>query len=315
VTHSGDSVFVAGSGTLIGRALVRRIEAIGSTRLVGLGADDPDLRDPTAVDRFFASVRPDHVIVVAGKQAGIAGNQRYPADLMVDNLLIAASVLPAAARHPVQKLLYLASSCVYPKMAPQPMHTGALGSGPLEATSAAYATAKLAGTVLVDAYRRQQHAPFVCAISADAYGPGDDFSDDHAHVVGALVRRIHEAHEQTRPVVEIWGTGTPRREFIYVDDLADACLFAMRQYDGAEPLNLGTGVTTSIAELAAAIRDVIGYRGELRFDATRPDGMPLKGLDSRPLRSLGWQPAWDLRAGLEQTYRWFLSQARREATA
>lgn len=303
-------VFVAGSDTMIGRALVRRVDAINSVRSVGLNQGAPDLRDPAAVDRFFATVRPDYVFVVAGRQAGIAGNQHHPADLMIDNLLIAASVIPAAARHGTRKLLYLASSCTYPKLARQPFQVDSLWTGPVEPTSAAYAVAKLAGMKLAEAYRQQQGAMFINAIGADVYGPEGDFSLENAHVVGALVRRMHEGREADAPVVEIWGTGSPRREFIYVDDLADASVFVMREYQGTDPVNLGTGLTTSIAELAAVVRDVVGYRGESRFDATRPDGMPLKGLDSSALHAMGWRPSWSLRAGLEETYRWFVANVR-----
>jgi GDP-L-fucose synthase len=299
-------LFVAGSTTMVGRALVRQLESDPDVQLVGLADEEPRLTDPAAVDRFFAATRPDRVLIVGGKQAGIAGNQRYPADLMIDNLLIAASVIPAASQHGTKKLLYLASSCTYPKHAPQPFQPDALWTGPVEPTSAAYAVAKLAGMTLADAYRRQQHHAFVSAIAADAYGPDDDFSLDNSHVVGALMRRMHEARESGAPAVDIWGTGTPRREFIFVDDLADACLFVMRAYDGEAPINLGTGTTTSIAELASLIRDVVGYRGELRFDTTRPDGMPLKGLASGVLHGLGWQPKWPLAAGLERTYRGFV---------
>lgn len=302
------SVFVAGSDTMVGRALVRQFTAGAGVEPVGLGREEPDLRDPTAVDRFFAAARPDQVFVVAGRQAGIAGNQAHPADLMIDSLRIATSVIPAAARHGTKKLLYLASSCTYPKAAPQPFQPGALWTGPVEPTSAAYAVAKLAGMTLVGAYRRQHRLAFISAIGADAYGPDDDFSPEHSHVVGALIRRMHEARESGAPVVDIWGTGTPRREFIYVDDLADACRFAMGVYDDAAPINLGTGVTTSIGELARMVREVVGYRGELRFDTSRPDGMPLKGLDSGVLHALGWRPRWRLEAGLEAAYRGFVSQ-------
>jgi GDP-L-fucose synthase len=295
---------------MIGRALVRQLASLSGVDSAGLGADEPDLGDPAAVDRFFEAVKPDQVFVVAGKQAGIAGNQARPADLMIDSLRIATSVIPAAAKHGTTKLLYLASSCTYPKAAPQPFQPDALWTGPVEPTSAAYAVAKLAGMTLAGAYRRQRHVAFISAIGADAYGPDDDFSPENSHVVGALLRRMHEAREADAPVVDIWGTGTPRREFIYVDDLADACLFAMRTYDGDAPINLGTGVTTSIAELAHLVRDVVGYRGELRFDASRPDGMPLKGLDSGVLRELGWTPQWRFQAGLEAAYRGFLSRVR-----
>jgi GDP-L-fucose synthase len=204
----------------------------------------------------------------------------------------------------VTKLLYLASSCVYPKAAPQPYAVEALGTGPLEPTSESYALAKLAGLKLCQAFGRQHGALFTGAISGDAYGPGDDFSAEHSHVAAGLLRRIGEAAESNLPSVEIWGTGRPRREFIYAEDLADACIFAMQHHAGVEPLNLGSGEETSIGALARTISEVVGYTGELRFDASRPDGMPYKALDSAPLRALGWRPLWNLRRGLEETHRW-----------
>jgi GDP-L-fucose synthase len=303
--RAGARVFVAGSTTLAGQALVRRLgqEAF---ELVGLGADEPDLHDVAGVDRFFFDASPELVFVAAGAQAGIAGNQQHPADLLLDNLRVASSVIPAAARHQAA-LLYLGSSCVYPKAAPQPFAIDALGSGPLEPTSAAYAQAKLAGMALVDAYRRQHGSRFIAAIPADVYGPGDDFTPDGAHVAAALLRRIHDARETGAPSIEIWGSGKPRREFLYVDDLADACVLVMRQYTGDAPINIGTGMTTSIAELADVICEIVGYQGNRLFNTSRPDGMPLKGLDSTPLRDLGWRPTWTLRAGLERTYEWFKS--------
>jgi GDP-L-fucose synthase len=303
------TTFVAGATTMIGRALVRRLGADAGVRLVGTGRDEPDLHDPAALDRFLATARPEQVLLVAGRHAGIGGNRKFPADLMLDNLQIAANVIPAAHRHGVTTLLYLASSCTYPKLAPQPFRPDSLWTGPVEPTSAAYAVAKLAGMTLADAYRRQHGVRFLTAIAADAYGPGDDFSPDNSHVVGALIRRMHDARIEARPSVEIWGSGRPRREFIYVDDLADACVFALRHATGDEPVNLGTGVTTSIAELADAVRTAVGYQGELTFDSSRPDGMPLKGLDSSILRARGWTPRWTLQAGLTETVRWFVEHA------
>ncbi|MBI1873291.1 MAG: GDP-L-fucose synthase [Acidobacteria bacterium] len=300
-------IYVAGGNTPIGAALHRRLGELEYRRVVSVD-DEPDFHNRDAVARLFDRTRPAYVFVAGGRTAGIGGNQRFPADLMLDNLLVATSVIPAAWHSGVTKLLYLASSCVYPKQAPQPFRTESLWTGPVESTSAAYATAKLAGIALCHAYRREQGAPFITAIAADAYGPGDDFSPEDSHVVGALIRRMHEAREQGLASVEVWGSGGPQREFVYVDDLADACVFAMRHYDGAEPLNLGTGVVTSIAELAAGIREVVGYRGELRFDRTKPDGMPFKGLDSTRLRVMGWKGRWSLRDGLQSTYEWFLKQ-------
>jgi GDP-L-fucose synthase len=300
---SGSRIVVAGARTLIGGALVRRLAEQGVPDVIS--EQEPDFADRSAVERFFDRTRPERVFVAAGKSAGIGGNQQSPADLMLDNLLASAHIVSAAWKSGATKLLYLASSCIYPKLAPQPFSVPSLWSGPVEPTSGAYAVAKLAGIRLCEAYRRQHNANFITAIVADAYGPGDDFSPENSHVAAALLRRIHEAKEGGRPFVDIWGSGTPRREFIYVDDLADACIFGMQRYQDAEPINLGTGVTTSIAELAETIRDVVGYRGELRFDRSKPDGMPFKGLDSAPLRALGWTPSRDLRQGLEITYRWF----------
>jgi GDP-L-fucose synthase len=297
-------VLVAGGATMLGAALLRQLADRGFTNLVD-PADEPRFTDGAEVEAFFQRVRPDAVFVVAGRTAGIAGNQQCPADLMVDNLLVATHGIPAAARAGVGRLLYLSSSCTYPKTAPHPLSPGALWSGALEPTSAAYAVAKLAGVTLVQAYRRQHAAKFISAISADAYGPGDDFSPEHSHVAGALLRRMHEAKASSAPSVAVWGTGLPKREFIYVDDLADACLFAMEHYDEAMPINLGVGRSTSIRELAETIRDVVGYRGDLVFDTAKPDGMPFKGLDSSVLTNLGWTPKTPLREGLGRTYQWF----------
>ena len=300
-------IYVAGRETMIGSALIRQLSTLPPSTETDFVAEDPAFDDPFAVANFFERHRPQYVFITAGKVAGIAGNQQFPADLMIDNLMIATNVLPTAWRSGVKKLLYLASSCTYPKLATQPLQVSSLWTGALEPTSAAYASAKLAGISLCRAMRQQYGAPFITAIGADAYGPGDDFSLDNSHVVGALIRRFHDARIGGRASVEIWGSGTPQREFIYVDDLADACLFAMRAYDGAEPINLGVGHSTSIAELAKTIADVVGYRGELQFDSSRPDGTPMKSLDSRVLHDLGWRPRWDLRRGLEQTYAWFVA--------
>ena len=300
----GSGIYVAGGRTMIGSAIVRRLEAEGLTPIPA--DEEPDYRDRAAVEAFLDRRRPEYVFVAAGETAGIAGNTARPADLMTDNLLAAANLIPAAAASGVGRLVYLASSCIYPKQAPHPLQTSSLWSGPVEPTSAAYATAKLAGVVLCGAFRRQHARPFVAAIAADAYGPGDDFSAENAHVVGALIRRFDEAARTAAPFVEVWGSGAPRREFIYVDDLADACVFAMERYEGSEPINLGTGTDTSIAELAQEVAQVVGFRGEIRFDRSRPDGMPYKGLDSSVLHGLGWRPKWTLARGLEETYRWYL---------
>lgn len=273
------TIFVAGSDTLIGRALVRRLGA-----------------------RAVAGWPADYVIVAAGKSGGITANQKYPADFCADNLRVALDVIPAAHAAGVRKLLYLASSCVYPKAAPQPLRPEALGTGPLEPTSAAYATAKLAGIALCQAYRQQYGAPFLTAIPADVYGPGGRFDEEDSHVIPSLLAKMHRAKRDGLPSVTLWGTGNPRREFTYVDDLADACLVALEKYDDPMPINLGSGQVVSIREVAELIREVVGYRGELRWDTNRPDGAPIKALDTTVLRSLGWRASVSLRDGLIATY-------------
>jgi GDP-L-fucose synthase len=299
-------IYVAGGDTLLGAALREKLREKGYTHLVGEPPQEPDLTCPRQVDDFFAAARPEYVFLTAGASGGIRANQAYPADLMRDNLLVATHVLHAAHRQGVARLLYLASSCTYPRLAPQPMRVEALLTGPLEPTNEAYALAKLAGLKLCQAYRQQYDAPFIAAIPANAFGPHDDFSAEDSHVIPGLIRRFHEARCEGHDEVRIWGSGRPRREFIYSRDLADACLFVIRNYDGPEPINLGGGEELTIAETAQVIAAVVGYRGELRFDATRPDGMLRKGLDCRPLRELGWTPPTSFRKALADTYAWFL---------
>lgn len=309
-------VFVAGGDTLPGAALLDLLPAEG---LVGVGPDEPDLTDALAVNSFFASEKPEVVFLVGGPSGGIGLNRARPADLMLANLQVATNVLDAAHRHGVRKLLYLASSCAYPREAPQPLNPRSLGTGPLEPTSAAYATAKLAGAVLCDAYRRQYGSKFITAFPANPFGPGDDFGADSGHVIPALIRRAHEAVERGDSVLSVWGSGTPRREFLFGRDLASACLFALENYDGDAPLNLGGGSVQSIAEAARVVADVVGFRGRLAFDTSKPDGAPLKALDSSVLLGMGWTPATTFRDAVEATYDWFLHHeategARRERT-
>ncbi len=301
-------VFVAGGDTLAGAALLDLLPAEGFENLVGVGADEPDLTDALAVNSFFAAERPEFVFFVGGPSGGIGLNRARPADLMLANLQVATTVLDAAHRHGVTKLLYLASSCAYPREAPQPLRVESLGTGAPEPTSAPYATAKLAGAVLCDAYRRQYGCRFVVGFPANPFGPGDDFGADSGHVIPALIRRAHGAMERGDSVLTVWGTGAPRREFLFSRDLAAACLFALRHYDGAAPLNLGGGTVVSIAETARVIADVVGFRGRLAFDATKPDGAPLKALDSSALLGMGWKPRTAFRAAVEGTYNGFLHQ-------
>jgi GDP-L-fucose synthase len=292
-------VLVAGEDTLIGAALVRRL---CSDRRVAVH-EEPELTNEFEVGRFFELNRPDYVYLVAGKSGGIRENQRHPATLMLDNLLVQTNVIRAAAEFGVRKLLYLGSSCSYPKHTAQPMDVDALLTGPLEPTNEAYAVAKIAGLKLCQAYAREHGANFIQAIPANTFGIEDDFSPEGGHVIPALIAKMHAAKLSNEPFVEIWGTGTPQREFLFADDLADACQFVMRKYDDAHtPINLGGGPVLTIAETAAAIRTAVGFAGELRFNPDQPDGMPLKGLDSRPLQSLGWQPRTPFSDALALTY-------------
>ena len=299
-------VFVAGGATLIGAAFLHQLDQQGYTNVVGRPGEEPDLTDAPQVEAFFAKAKPEYIFLVAGKSGGIAANQKYPAELMLDNLLVASHVIHSAYCHKIKKLLYLASSCSYPKHCSQPMQVEALLTGPLEPTSEAYAVAKIAGIKLCQAYRQQYGANFISGIPANIFGPGDDFSLENSHVIGALICKMHEAKALGTESVEIWGTGVPRREFIFVDDLADACICVMQEYSGLEPINIGSGIDLSIGELAELIKEVVGYSGELHFDTSKPDGMPVKVLDSSLLRALGWHPKTSFRSALSKTYEWFL---------
>ena len=299
-------IYVAGGQTLIGAAILRGLERQRYISIIGRPREEPILTDAAQVDAFFAQTAPDYVLLAAGKSGGIRANQKSPAEFIRHNLLVECHVIHSAYRYGVKKLLYLASSCSYPKHCPQPMRIESLLTGPLEPTNEAYAVAKIAGIKLCQAYRQQYGANFISGIPANVFGPGDDFSLENSHVIAALIRKMHEAKILGSECVEIWGTGTPRREFIFADDLADACLFIMRAYNGPEPINIGSGVDLSIGELAALIKQIVGYPGSLYFDASRPDGMPLKVLDSSQLRALGWRPRTPLRSALSATYDWFL---------
>ena len=302
------TILVAGAETLIGAAIVRELDRQGYVNVVAGPGREPDLTDAARTDDFFSRNAPDYVFMAAGKSGGIGANQEHPAELMRDNLLATCHVIHSAWRHGVKKLLYLASSCSYPRACPQPMRVESLLAGPLEPTNDAYATAKLAGIKLCQAYRRQYGANFICGIPANAFGPGDDFDPENSHVIPSLIRKMHEAMTSGVDSVEIWGTGAPRREFVFADDLAPACVLVMQEYDGAAPINLGGGTDISIRELAEAVRQVVGYEGELRFNADKPDGMPLKALDSSVLHAMGWRPRTLFLDALQATYSGFLSR-------
>ena len=307
-----ERIYIAGSGTLIGKAIWRGLENRGYTNLVGGPGKEPDLNDPSQVNRFFARSKPDYVVSAAGRSRGIRANQLYPADLMRENLLVQSHVIDCAYRNGVKKLLYLASSCCYPRHCPQPMKEESLLSAPLEPTNEAYALAKIAGIKLCQAYRQQYGVDFISAIPGDVFGPGDDFSLEDSHVVPALIRKMHEGKEMGTDTVEIWGSGNPRRDVVFVDDLADACIFVMCQYAEAQPINIGSGADLTIREIAMVIKSVVGYRGELRFDTSRPDGMPKKLLDSSRLLAMGWQPKTSLISAVKVTYQWFLQSLSRQ---
>lgn len=298
-------IFVAEPDELVGAAIVRALHTGGLGKSI-LASTGLDLARADSVDRFFSSEHPTHVFLEAGKKGGILANQRYPAELMLDNLLIATNVLNAAHRHGVEKVLYLASACVYPRDCPQPMQERMLLTGPLEATNEAYSISKIAGLKLCQAMRRQYGKNFIAAIPTNIFGPYDDFDLDKAHVVGALMNRIHRAHRDGQPEVVVWGSGLPRREFLYCDDLADACLFLMEHYAEDEPMNIGYGSDLSIRELAEAIKQVVSYSGSIRFDTGKPDGMPFKSLDCSRLTNLGWRASLPFLEGLRRTYRWYL---------
>ena len=299
-------IFVTSPNGLIGAAIVRRLAARGHSRVIpeGSGVDLRDLRD---VRRFLRDIRAEVVIDALSMSGGIDLNQRVPADLMVDNLMRTTNLVHASHLEGVTKLLYLASCCAYPKLCPQPMRPEHLLTGPLEPTNEPYGVAKLAGLKLCQSYRQQYGDDYIVGIPANPYGVGDDFSTDDSHVVGALIRKMHDAKLRGDLRVDVWGTGAAVREFIFADDLAEACIVALERYSSATPLNLGNGESVTISALADEIREVVGFRGQLRFDHARTDGMPLKSLDSSPLRELGWRPTTSLRQGLEQTYGSFLA--------
>lgn len=306
----GDSrILVAGHRGLVGAAIMRRLAGAGYTGLLTIDRQLVDLRDGAAVDAWFARERPEYVFLAAAKVGGIHANSAYPAEYIYDNLAIQNAVVHAAWRHGVRKLLFLGSSCIYPKHAPQPMREEHLLTGPLEPTNEWYAIAKIAGIKLCQAFRRQYGFNAISLMPTNLYGPGDNFHPENSHVLPALIRRFHEARCAEAPNVTIWGSGTPRREFLHVDDLADACLYLMRHYDQEEIINVGVGTDQSILDLAQTIARVVGYRGEILTDPTRPDGTPRKLLDVSRLTALGWRARIGLEDGIAATYRWFVDHA------
>jgi GDP-L-fucose synthase len=304
---SESRVYVAGHRGLVGSALVRRLQRDGIEPIVRTHAE-VDLTDAGAVEGFFAEERPTHVYLAAAKVGGILANRDLPVDFARENVLLQTNVLEAAHRHDVSKLLFLGSSCIYPRECPQPIREEYLLTGPLELTNEPYALAKILGMRMCEGYCRQFGRSFISAMPTNLYGPGDNFDPEHSHVLPALIRRFHEAKEQGDESVVIWGTGAPLREFLHVDDLADACVFLMDHYDEPQHVNVGSGEEVSIAELARLVAEAVGYEGALEFDASKPDGTPRKLLDSGRLGALGWRSSIALRDGISETYDWFCSE-------
>ena len=300
-----DRIYVAGHRGLVGSAMVRRLERGGFGNLVTRTRAELDLRDERAVRHFFGEARPRHVFMAAARVGGILANSRYPVEFLTDNVRIAVNVITAAHDHGVEKLLFLGSSCIYPREAPQPMREQDLLTGELEPTNEAYAIAKIAGLKLCAAYGREHGDRFMTVLPSNVYGPGDNFHLENSHVLPALLRRFHEAATTDAPEVVVWGTGRPRREFLHAADLADACAFVMENYAEDAPLNVGTGRDLNIRELAELIAQVVGYQGSIRFDPSRPDGMERKMLDVSRLRALGWTPSIPLEEGIRSTYAWY----------
>jgi GDP-L-fucose synthase len=302
-------IFVAGHRGLVGSAICRRLEALGYQHVLTATRDQLDLRDQAAVNYWFRANRPEFVFLVAGTVGGILANSTRPAEFIYDNMMIHATVVHSAHMFGANKLLYLGSSCIYPRAASQPMKEEALLSGPLEPTNEAYAIAKIAGIKLCQSYRSQYGCDFISAMPTNLYGPNDNFDLSSSHVLPALIRKFHDAREAGQNQVTIWGTGSPRREFLHVDDLADACVFLMNRYSDAAHINVGTGEDLSIAELADMVRRVVHPAATIVYDASKPDGSPRKLLDVSRLQALGWRHRVSLGEGIENTYHWFLANS------
>ena len=297
-----DKIYVAGHRGMAGSAILRKLKAEGYTNIIGKTSAELDLRNQQAVNSFFETEKPDFVFVAAAKAGGILANNTYRANFLYENLMIESNIIHASFQQQVKKLLFLGSSCIYPKMAPQPMKEEALLTGLLEHTNEPYAVAKIAGIKLCEAYRDQHGCNFISAMPTNLYGQGDNYHLQNSHVIPALLRKFHEAKEQGASSVEIWGTGNPLREFMYVDDLADACLFLMLSYNENLFINAGSGEEVSIKELALFVKEVTGFTGELKFDTSKPDGTPRKLMDSSRLHALGWKSKIGLKEGLKKAY-------------
>ena len=304
--QKSEKIFVAGHRGMVGSALIRALEVAGFSKLLKRDRSELDLGDSAAVSKFFAKEKPEVVIFAAAKVGGIKANNDQPVEFLLENLRVQNNVIAAAHENGARKLLFLGSSCIYPKLAPQPIPESALLSGPLEPTNEAYAIAKIAGVKLCQAFSREYGANFVSAMPTNLYGPNDNFDLETSHVLAALLRKAYEAKKSSARELVVWGTGTPRREFLHADDCASACLFLLEKYDSPEIVNVGWGEDISIRELAELVCEVVGFDGELSWDKTKPDGTPRKLLDVSKLRGLGWTPTIPLRDGIAQAYDWFL---------
>ncbi|MGV3482165.1 MAG: GDP-L-fucose synthase [Sphingobium sp.] len=303
---AGKRIWVAGHRGMVGSAVVRRLQS-ESCEILTAGRDIVDLTDQSAVRAWIASERPDAIVLAAAKVGGILANDSYPVDFLYENLMIEANIIEAAHRADVNRLLFLGSSCIYPKFAPQPITEDALLTGPLEPTNEWYAIAKIAGIKLAQAYRRQYGRDYISAMPTNLYGPGDNFDLQSSHVLPALIRKAHEAKLADAESITIWGTGTPRREFLHVDDCADACVFLLKDYSDAEHVNVGSGSDVTILELTRMVCDAVGFSGEIATDTSKPDGTPRKLMSADKLRALGWSSSVDLHEGIASTYQWFLT--------
>lgn len=303
--EKNEKIYVAGHNGLVGSAIVRNLKKRGYTNIIGRTHKELDLTDQVAVRKFFKEERPEYVFLAAAHVGGINANSTYPADFIYINLEIQNNVIKAAHDFKVKKLLFLGSSCIYPKMCPQPIKEEYLLSGYLEQTNEAYALAKIAGLKMCQFFKRQNGDNFISCMPTNLYGPNDNFDLETSHVMPALIRKFHQAKVNNEPFVEVWGTGKPLREFLHVDDMADGCIFLMENYDGEEHVNIGTGKELTIGELVQMIKEVVGYDGELRFNTDKPDGTPRKLLDVSKLEGLGWKYKVELRDGIKDSYEWF----------
>ena len=302
-----DKIYVAGHRGLVGSAIVRQLKKAGHENIITKTSNELDLTNQLAVDEFFAKEKPEYLFLAAAKVGGILANDSYPADFIYKNLMIESNVINAAYESSVKKLLFLGSTCIYPKLAPQPLKEEYLLSGPLEPTNEWYAVAKIAGIKMCQAYRSQHDCDFISAMPTNLYGPGDNFDLQSSHVLPALIRKFHEAKISNAPSVTMWGTGSPKREFCHVDDCASACLFLMNEYSDGEIVNIGVGSDVSIKELGEMVKTIVGYEGEIEYDTNKPDGTPRKLVDVSRIESLGWKATTSLNEGIASTYQWYLA--------